>query len=488
MSEVVSLLRLMKHNGAIPDPATWTAIIYGMFRNGRAFQAMKLFSLHLEFLPRKASVDGGGDNSGGASGEMFMSESNIWQDWYAQPSSRYEIPSFITNWIRALANEYHESRSADRVVRRGKRTDITPWLPTLATHKLMLKSLGKHGTTAALTKYVQHLKSVWPQYSQYADWNMQLGESKGIRAIERIMHSHLAQRMPEIRSVYGLYPVVDTDNTATAGYYAHVDEIMDLAKRRPSNIDGGKSTVSKVPERAIFNKSLNAYATEGDMRTILHHMRRFPMLNDIASWTEVVRCVCTQIVGDPGNELLLYPQLLGDNGKDLSWIAVLFRLAKELSTRGIDFNNVTFGVIVQTAMCLNDFKAVGQTIDFMAHNSTTRFNVDMLKMVIGGSSTPFEVKQSLVKSMLGIDRHQPGSSKSGGISFGVSTIKPDRRLLSLLVASVRTAWDMRLLRDLADTFESEYDIKMASSDYAKLLTVCRENQLDLAARVWIDRM
>ncbi|KAJ1931252.1 hypothetical protein FBU59_006777, partial [Linderina macrospora] len=75
ISEVISVLRMMKRNGAIPDPATWTAIIYGLFRNGRTFQAMKLFSLHLEFLPRKASVDGDG-----SSGEMFMSDTNIWQD------------------------------------------------------------------------------------------------------------------------------------------------------------------------------------------------------------------------------------------------------------------------------------------------------------------------------------------------------------------------------------------------------------------------
>ncbi|KAI8319919.1 hypothetical protein GQ54DRAFT_14309 [Martensiomyces pterosporus] len=569
MHGVVSILRTMQRHGAVPDPVMWTTIMTGMCKSGRIEGAMKLFAMHLEFLPRRSivatgsarsnpdrlepdsteavpAVDNGqqslrdrsakgaisrssssGEGGQGTDTRLFAPlpgfhglSSNLWEEWYANSSKRYAIDPYIALLIRELANRYHDSKSptargaakAGGGVQASKEAAVTPWLPTLATHKILLKYLSQHGMTNVLAKYFQLLKRVWPQYSQWAavcQNSANPSESSGLRGIERIVHGHMAQHMPELRKVYGLYPVSGASSNSrpsedrSPGYYTYCEDIISLAKR--SSIEGStpllQAPVGLRPERVVYNKSLHAYALGGDMRTILHHMQRYPKLSDIATWTELVRCICTQVAEDPRDEMLVHPRRFaalvetkdGDSKNDQqSWIDFILELATVLSSRGIDFTQVTFGIVIQLAVQLNSLEGVAKVVEFMRDNSTVRFSVDMLKMVLRVDCS-FELKCLLVRDALDIPDMTAGSSSLGsepGLvrALAQPTVRPDHGLLSLLVKSADKPDALLMLRELVGVFSDRYGIRPLAMHYESLLDTCKQLGMDGEARFWIDHL
>ncbi|KAJ1877307.1 hypothetical protein LPJ66_012135, partial [Kickxella alabastrina] len=358
---VGAALRAMQREGAAPDAATWTAVIMGMCAAGRLESATKLFALHLEFLPRR----GGSERCGMFAPEMgvvLAPEPNLWEQWYAESGKQHVLDPFIWTWMRELAAAHHEGQAAPRKPGGGRgrpqaqlTAPVVPWLPTLATHRIMLKALCRANRTLQAVAYLTLLKSAWPQYGASG-----ASDPAGLRGLERIVHGHLAQQLPHVRDLYGL----SAQPTADHGFYhTRGHEILALAQAPgpgPGPVAASASHgspgdgLSRV-ERPVYVKALQAYALQGDVPTLLHLMARHAHLNDIAAWTQLVRGVCMQISNSPTDQLLLHPpgtkacSALEASGAAPSWVDFLMNLALALAPRGVVFTQVTFGSIVQVA-------------------------------------------------------------------------------------------------------------------------------------------
>ncbi|KAJ2414175.1 hypothetical protein GGI10_002566, partial [Coemansia sp. RSA 2530] len=429
--EVVAIVKTMRANDVYPDAVTWTTIMNGMCLNGRTEQAMKLFAMHMEFLPTPRKYDDvlECDNMlyAPTSGLMPLVP-NLWQEWYANTSRAFTIHPYFVTLLRGMAAHYQEPLATNR---RGKRPTMdkstpVPWLPTLATHKILLKHLGRDHCLREITTYYALLKQYWPhQYSRWSGVNGRTGDGDGLRGIERLVRGYVSQSVPELRAIYDLGP--DDKVGSSPLYYDYCEKILHL-----SSMYNGKmhSETRSHPDRLVFNKSLAAYALDGDIRTILGLMEKHPGLHDIATWTELVRCVLIQILDNPGDPHMRQPLLSAD------WLEFLLDVEQRLSLRGIQFTQVTFGQIIQSAVQRLEFSAIPRVVRHMSQKSTVRFNVDMLRMVLR-LEFPFHLKCELVKNTLIYNE----------------CAKPDDKLLTLVVRMAESGEDVGRLPEIVCLFE-----------------------------------
>ncbi|KAJ2515096.1 hypothetical protein H4217_005388 [Coemansia sp. RSA 1939] len=378
MPAIVLILKTMRQHGVLPDQLVWTDIMVGMCINGQYGRAKKLFSLHLLFLPhepaaadaapKKQQHDGSADDdttttAGQRSQDVLyapaspMSASggpeapNIWAEWFHDPDRDSELDPFIWSWMQELAERYRME---------GPDSPVTPWLPNITTHRVLLTFLCRAGFTAHVLRYYNLLKAVWPH--QYSRWMKSSDRrypdndpTRRLNSITRIVHGHLVQFHDNVRDSYGLglppppqssEESQDADATTPASsaggggpnkgseYYHYCDEILELAALRPpllpspspssspslpgtnrradpgdaldtSDADGARL----VPSQMVFSKTIRAYSKRGDIHTILYHMRRAPLQTDIASWTSLIQCICEQVVeGSPFDARMVYPR------------------------------------------------------------------------------------------------------------------------------------------------------------------------------------
>ncbi|KAJ2740944.1 hypothetical protein GGI20_005522 [Coemansia sp. BCRC 34301] len=457
-SGVVALLRLMRDSDVYPDPVIWTTIMNGMILNGRMEEAMKLFALHLDFLPRQHECKG--DNMLCAPiNEVQPVRPNLWQRWYAQTSTAYLIHPYYTNLLREMAARRQELQSTSgsrrpRIPEPGAAP--VPWLPTLATHKMMLKHLNGCHRLREFAEHYELLKRYWPQYSQWTGHANLQGD--GLRGIERLVRGCMAQNMPELRDIYGLVPTTSVGDSQR--YYSYCERIQALASTTlPSAAKPCVNSDAQRPGRLVFNGALQAYSLNGDIRTVLGVMEKYPDLHDVATWTELVRCVLTQIV--EGDQRMLEPSM----GTD--WIEFLLDLEQRLvSARGIRFTQVTFGQIIQVAVACREYGAVPRIVEYMSQKSDVRFNVDMLRMVLK-LDYPFDIKCALVKSTLDGDG-----------------VRPDGKLLTLVVMMARNERDLKELPGIVSLFKTRFGILLSTRELNRLIDFSARIGLTEMAKYW----
>ncbi|KAJ2060124.1 hypothetical protein GGI17_003982 [Coemansia sp. S146] len=293
-----------------------------------------------------------------------------------------------------------------------------PWLPILATHKMLLKHLGRAHRIQEITAYYALLKQQW--LHQYSQWS----ESK----------------------------------SASPYYYDYCERIQDLASK-PCVLD---SIAKSRPDRIVFNKSLVAYALNGDIRTVLGLIEKHPELHDVATWTELVHCILTQIQASPGDARMIRPLAFAD------WLTFILDLEQRLALRGIRFTQVTFDQIIQSGVQRSDISAVPRIVEYMSTNTSVCFNIDMLRMVLD-LEYPFDLKCALVKSTLG----------------GNVGVRPDHKLLALVVRMARSKADVEGLPEIVDLFERKYGIEMKDVDYDYLAKLCMQLSAFDELRYWI---
>ncbi|KAJ2442087.1 hypothetical protein GGF42_007077 [Coemansia sp. RSA 2424] len=469
---VVALLKLMRDNRVFPDAVTWTTIMNGMCVNGRIEQAMKLFALHLEFLPQQQQGEEDGVLCAPMDGLWHTGSPNLWQWWYANTTRAYSIHPYFDNLIREMAErsrqEIQVEGSSRQRQRRTRKVEVPPWLPTLATHKVLLKHMGRVNRVREVAEYYELLKRYWPQYSQWVG-PRHAGHlhSNGLRGIERMVRGCLAaQNTSELRSIFGL--VSDTTADGSPHYYDYCERIRVLAipsVKPPAMVaEDGKEGRMWLPDRMVFNKSLHAYALAGDIRTVLSLMEKYRELHDIATWTELVCCVLTQI----SNSGAYDPRMLRPLDDTTDWVEFLLDLDRRLSGSGIRFTQVTFGQIVQAAVERGEFSAVPRIVEYMDRQSFERFNVDMLRMVLE-LEFPFELKCALVKNSL----------------MGVHRVRPDFKLLVLVVKlAAKSPRDLTLLPPIVKLFEIEFGLGLGDSEYRYLIEACTSLELPDMVRYW----
>ncbi|KAJ2750771.1 hypothetical protein GGI19_004911 [Coemansia pectinata] len=457
---VVAIPKRMRTNDVYPDAVTWTTIMSGICLNSRIEAAMKLFALHLDFLPQRRSNDvlSNDDILYAPMRGFILDAPNLWQQWYANNTKPYSIYSYFANLLRGMAAQYQEPLASGRRSRRPTDSSMTvPWLPTLATHKMLLKHLGRAHHIQEITAYYALFKQHWPhQYSQWSGSKGRTGDDSGLRGIERLVRGYLAQNMSELRNVYGLGSAVCVSTSPY--YYDYCERIQDLASK-PCVLD---SIAKSRPDRIVFNKSLVAYALNSDIRSILGLMEKHPELHDIATWTELVRCILTQIQASPGDARMLQPLASAD------WLTFILDLEQRLALRGIWFTQVTFGQITQSAVQRPDIIAVPRIVKYMSTNTSDRFNIGMSRMVLN-LEYPFDLKCAFVKSTL-------------GDSVGV---RPDHKLLALVVRMARSKADVEGLPEIVDLFEQKYGIEQKYVDCDYLAELCMQLGAFDKLRYWI---
>lgn len=175
-----------------------------------------------------------------------------------------------------------------------------------------------------------------------------------------------------------------------------------------------------------------------------------------------MRCVLAQIQASPGDARMLQPLASAD------WLTFILGLEQRLALRGIRFTQVTFGQIIQSAVQRSDTSVVPRIVEYMSKNTSVRFNIDMLRMVLG-PEYPFDLKCALVKSTL-----------SGNVG-----VKPDHKLLALVVRMAKSKADVEGLAEIVDLFERKYGIEMKDVDYDYLAELCMELGAFDKLRYWI---
>ncbi|KAJ2822551.1 hypothetical protein IWW50_004165, partial [Coemansia erecta] len=220
-------------NGAVPDSHVWTLVIDGMCRNHRVKQAMSLFSLHLLFLPREPSADG--HTADGAQQKASISKHipldaklDVWRAWYKSTDKEAAIDPFIRTWLHELADMHHRDST------------VRPWLPSAATHRLMLDYLGRAGMMAEMMGHCTALEQLWDQYRRwlYLDkpaQNQTLQYWDGFRGLEKLALRRKTQHDMKKAHTAGLHQIDDPTGEPTAyedgGYSLHCQAILELAKR-----------------------------------------------------------------------------------------------------------------------------------------------------------------------------------------------------------------------------------------------------------------
>ncbi|KAJ2856608.1 hypothetical protein J3B02_001505 [Coemansia erecta] len=569
LNGVVRALKTMRASGALPNAVTWTTIISGMCMSGRLEGAKKLFALHLDSLPYPDETKVGVGSKEKMQDDSYTGlilyapimdtvgpDPNLWQQWYMQNSRDSKLDPFISTWIREIASEYHNKKAQSRIsrtkgsaalakggniaVRHGQGSSdpdneapgyIVPWMPTLATHKIIIKTLAREMQTEQAILYFDLLKSVWPQYGKWAmvkrhstqfvdpsdklsdmdysaaEVSSDINHADGLRSLERILYGHLAEHRSDVRELYGLGPVepAETANQLAARFYqSHCQRILEMISCIGSSRQGHRrvSDFAEKPvyvEKLVFAKSLHAYALEGDMPTILHHMQRYPQLIDIAVWTSVIRCICVQVLSNSDEQEILYP--LFDISEELkplvpqhildekrpNWVTFVLIMASIMASKGMHFTQVTFGTLIHTAAKLSDLMSILQVIEFMHSHSNVPFNVDMLRMILTQEFS-FERKCDIVKSFLAASRSR-NDVESDGLMIGrMSTINVDSKLLTFVVRLVQRPEDFLFLRDLVDVFAKKCGLQLGEMDYRFIIIKCRELGLQDEANYWTLRL
>ncbi|KAJ2716210.1 hypothetical protein H4R19_000775 [Coemansia spiralis] len=498
MPRVVRLLQRMRDNGAMPDTVTWTTIMSGMCRNGKLLNARKLFSAHLLFLPLQpppvaAQAEPLSDKPVLYSPlQRYVANSfNLWETWYYSLTNPQQIDTFIWTWLLELATRYHREQQLGASDIGAVRL-VEPWLPTQATHYILLKYLCRNGEVAQAAEYMALLKRVWGQYSAWS-WTRRASKARstddsgGLERLERLVTGYISQGMDQARAVYGLGRK-DAAPSQLAGspcYYAHRDVMLALAwgdrRVRPRGQPHGAP--SDRPPRVVYIKALHGYALEGDIRSLLYHMQQFPELNDIAAWSCIVRCICVQIAMHPDDKLMVRPYAYSASGAAAAaaensggdWLDFVFELARALAARRVYFTQVTFGIAVQMAAQLEDIGGVVRIAKLMHDAFEVRFNSDMLKMVLG-VDFPYSAKCALVKSAL--DAH-----RADGMSPAKSIAKPGYPALAHLARLAETPEDVAKLCAIADQVKQDSGMTLLRKEHAHLRDVC----IGHASAGWLEQ-
>ncbi|KAJ2331157.1 hypothetical protein GGI00_003381 [Coemansia sp. RSA 2681] len=193
-------------------------------------------------------------------------------------------------------------------------------------------------------------------------------------------------------------------------------------------------------------------------------MEKYRELHDIATWTELVCCMLTQI----SNSGAYDPRMLRPLDDTTDWVDFLLDLDRRLSGSGMRFTQVTFGQIVQAAVERGEFSAVPRIVEYMDRQSFERFNVDMLRMVLE-LEFPFELKCALVKNSL----------------MGVHRVRPDFKLLVLVVKlAAKSPRDLTLLPPIVKLFEIEFGLGLGDSEYRYLIEACASLELPDMVQYW----
>ncbi|KAJ2758249.1 hypothetical protein IWQ56_006049, partial [Coemansia nantahalensis] len=304
MQRVVALLRRMRTSGTVPDAVTWTTIMAGMCQNSKLVSARKLFSAHLLFLPLHPLADAHAESPPSGAQILYSplhqpsaGRANLWETWHYQSTNPHYLDTFIWSWLSELASRYHREQKQQQSA-----CTVKPWLPTQATHYVLLKSLCQSGEVAQAVEYMALLTRVWGQYRAWAwprrhDNNPQPADGDaGLERLRRLVVGYMCEDLDKTRAVYGLGrgDAGVSDNAGVAGYYAHCAAILSLARGEdPERPHGAKEVLpADRPPRVVYAKALHGYALRGDMQALLGHMQRFRSLNDIAAWTCVVQCIC----------------------------------------------------------------------------------------------------------------------------------------------------------------------------------------------------
>ncbi|KAJ2781170.1 hypothetical protein H4R18_003040 [Coemansia javaensis] len=467
MRAVAGLLRRMRANRALPDAQLWTTVLSGLCWTGQTANAKMLFSLHTLFLPRRrglplpAGASGPPTASSSSSGPSSSSTSNLWDQWYSDTSRTHTIDPFIWSWMQELARAYHSQRRARAHGSHvAAAAAVPPWLPTAATHYIMLKHLGQIGQTAQVVQYMLLLRRVWGRYRRWAvprGRHSGLVGGDGMQRLQRLVFGHIAQDADAARAVFGLGrpPPASVAAMRNERYYAHCGELLGLARAGPGAPPAGPDApaAAALPPRVVYGKAMHGYALDCDIVSMLHHMRRIPSLNDAVVWTDVLRCIALQIQLRPGDRLMLRPHLYGredaedaeDDGR--TWLDFVFELAEALAQRDVRLTHVSFGIVVQLAAHLHDVRSVMRTAEFMRARFGMRLNAEMLMMLLRMDRLPFSAKCALVQSMLA------GCAAPGPTRPADSVVRPRRAVLNLLAASAESPDDLLALQAIADRFQ-----------------------------------
>ncbi|KAJ2673418.1 hypothetical protein GGI25_004753 [Coemansia spiralis] len=447
-------------------------------------------------------------------------EPHIWEQWLNESREKNSVDPFIWNWLHELAREYHrENQSLDAKRKLRKKKDIAstqgviPWLPTLATHKIFLKHLAKAGKTADVAAYFILLKKSWPQYSQWLKYPSKTypkrGNSCSFRSIERYVYAFLAPVAPDIREFYGLDTVPNPNlGHGSQNYYRFYKQIIELASMPYTNsliVPWDSNSGTPAPERMVFSKTIRYHAECKDMYSIVHYMLKFPWLNDAAVWTSLIQCIVAQIAESPDNDLLLYPPLLQlptfrSNGRIAAaesrqpdWLDFVFQVAKVLSDSGVELTQVTFGVLIQACCQFGDFDGVARIVGFMRENTCTRFNVEMLRMVIKTTSFPLQDQWTIIKNALNIKeiKRQIKNGKPAGVAtpsemISRSIIHPNNALLSLIINMAKTSQDLFGLREVVEDFKACFGIEPKTSDFDRIFGLYKELGLKQGTQYWVE--
>ncbi|KAJ2722538.1 hypothetical protein GGI07_003245 [Coemansia sp. Benny D115] len=498
MERVCYILHTMRKEGASPDAYTWTTIINGLCTSGRVESACKLFAMHLYFLPKNT-----GDASADDSDTQFLfapqggfenADPNLWERWLEEASPQYAVNPYIEGCIQDLAFEYHQQNSTRKFKRHASSQEhvfssppvVTPWLPSLATHRIMIKHLGRAGKTAEVIEYYKLLKQYWPQYREWAFVGTSNRTENPLtldkfNSIERLLHGELTKSVPEFRAMFKLEPV-DYDILSAAPpdhqyYFAHHKALFEMASTMP-DFDLSKRNNSSKIERVMFNKSLSEYAKDGNIALMLHYMKQYPGLQDKATWTDVVRCICEQLVANNTDPDFTHPKgfcprliVRKNTLSPPDWIDFLFELCLLLAQkRNIHFTQVTFGIIIMTLIKLNDNAGIMRVIYFMDTYTLERLNTEMLTMIIR-MSIPYSNKCELIESTL--NQHIQVKDKRKTVAAEVTHVHPDQKLLTAFVHMADHPDCLPYVKRIVDLFAERYGIFLITINYHHLINLCR---------------
>ncbi|KAJ2884437.1 hypothetical protein IWW38_005428, partial [Coemansia aciculifera] len=309
-----------------------------------------------------------------------------------------------------------------------------------------------------VAEYYALLKQSWPKEHAAA---------AGLRGIERMVRALLAQDKTELRSVLGLnVGGTPLDPDESPHFYDHCARIQALASSPPMQHNGGSVEEGRRvgrPDRRVFNKTLHAYALNGDICAVLDLLEAHGELRDAASWTELVRCVLVQVRD-------------GDDtgGRDFDWLGFILdlntRLLASAAQRFARFTHVTFGQVIQAAVERDDFKAVPRIVEYMLAHTSVRFNKDMLRMVLA-LDYPFAIKCGMVKSALA--------------ACTKALVPPDGRLLGLVVKMAKCEADLKVLPEIVGVYRNDFGITLGDGEYRYLIDSCVSLNLTDLAKYWI---
>ncbi|KAJ2365238.1 hypothetical protein H4S01_003356 [Coemansia sp. RSA 2610] len=495
MRAVVDILKQMRRSRVVPDPHIWTEIIDGLCRHGKIEAAKKLFSLHLLFVPRNSSCGLPAVTPTSASA-FSGGEQNLWGEWFAENPKRNLLDPFIWSWMHELAYVYQNNLFAKRNPKGHQRSatpvyHVKPWLPTLVTHRIMAAALDRAGMSSELSRYCRLLKHSWPLYRRWLYPNSKQatasqGHWDGFQGIERIALGHMAQHSETARAAYQLGHVTAPAKLEGEGYYAYCEEILALARNRVA-ADPSPTADAQLPPRSVYVRALRSYALDTDIYPVVHHMRQQPWLNDIAVWTDLVRCITAQISRSPDNPLLRYPQLHREPSFNVaqqpreSWLDFIFELFHLLAARGVHFDQTTFGLVIRAAARTSDLEAIFRVLECMRAHSTVRLNVGMLVQLLEIEEVPFAGRCELVLKAV---EAAASLGVGGHTELCHVAVRPNPALVTRVIQQVQAPDDLARLIAVLRVLREKFGLALRDHDLRLLRTICTEPEMRAELRNW----